>query len=175
MKHFTICEAPSKPPVLETYLSESDQKENIPNRRNLFIVKPIKCSIQEVVAQSFAAQNVLTVDVVRTPQHCSATLSKQHESKSARYVNTSPPEDNAEIVMNVERGGVENTTWNSCGLAVKTSRFKGYVLCGNFFSFLHFLTYIIELPKRLGSSFSKTRTLYAFFLIVFFANSNFMN
>ena len=83
--------------------------------------------------------------------------------------------ENAEIVMNVERGGVENTTWNSCGLAVKTSRFKGYVLCGNFFSFLHFLTYIIELPKRLGSSFSKTRTLYAFFLIVFFANSNFMN
>ena len=174
MKHSTTCEAPSKPPILECHLSESNRKENIPNRRNIFIVKLIKCSIQEVVAESFAAQNVLRVDIVRTPQHCSARLSKQHELKSASYVNISPPEEKAEIFMNVERGA-ENKTSNSCGLTVKTSRFKRHDFYGNFFSFLHFLTYIIELPKRLGSSFSKTRTLYAFFLIVFFANSNFMN
>ena len=75
LKHSTICEAPSKPPILDPHLSKSDWKENIiPNRRNVFIVKPIKCSIQEVVAESFAAQNVLTVDVVRTPRHCSARL-----------------------------------------------------------------------------------------------------
>ena len=77
--------------------------------------------------------------------------------------------------MNVERRGVENKTSNLCGLTVKISRFKGHDFCGNFFSFLHFLTYIIELPKRLGCSFSKPGTLYAFFLIVFFANSNFIN
>ena len=138
-------------------------------------MKPIKCSIQKFAAESFAAQNVLTVDVVRTPLHCSARLSKQHELKSASYVNTSPPEEKAEIIMNVERGGVENKTSNSCGLTVKTSRFKGHDFCGKFFSFLRFLTYIIELPKRLGSSFSKPGKLYAFFLIAFFANSNFIN
>ena len=77
--------------------------------------------------------------------------------------------------MNVERGGVENKTSNSCGLTVKTSQFKGHDLGGNFFSFLHFLTYIIEFPKRLGSSFSKPGTLYAFFLTVFFTNSSFIN
>ena len=64
LKHSTICEAPSKPPILDSHLSESDRKENIPNRRNIFIVKPIKWLIQEVVAESFAAQNVLTVDVM---------------------------------------------------------------------------------------------------------------
>ena len=90
-------------------------------------MKPIKCSIQEVVAESFAAQNVLTVDVVRTPLHCSARLSKQHELKSASYVNTSPPEEKAEIIMNVERGGVENKTSNS-----------GHDFCGNFFHFYIF-------------------------------------
>ena len=164
LKHSTICEAPSKPPILEPHLSEGDQKENIPNRRNIFIVISIKCSILEVVAESFAAQNVLTVNVVRTPQHCSARLSKQHELKSASYVNTSPPEEKTEIFMNVERGGVENKTSNSCGLTVKISRFKEHDFCGNFFSFLHFLTYIIELPKRLGSSPSKTRNIVRIFL-----------
>ena len=92
LKRSAICEAPSKPPILESHLSENDRKENIPNRRNIFIVKPIKCSIQEVIAESFAAQNLLTVDFVRTPQHYSARLSKQHELKSERYVNTSLPE-----------------------------------------------------------------------------------
>ena len=95
--------------------------------------------------------------------------------KSASYVNTSPPEEKTEIFMNVERGGVENKTSNSCGLTVKTSRFKRHDFCGNFFSFLHFLTHIIELPKRLESSFSKPGTLYAFFLIAFLANSNLIN
>ena len=81
--------------------------------------------------------------------------------------------------MNLEREGVENKTSYSYGLTVKTSRFKGNDFCGIFFffffSFFHFLTYIIELPKRLGSSFSKPGTLYVFFLIVFFAVSNFTN
>ena len=141
-------------------------------------MKPSKCSIQEILAQSFAAPNILTVGVVRISQYCSARFSRQQELKSASYVNTSLPEEKAEIIMNVERGGVENKTSNSCGLTVKTSQFKGHDFCGNFFflfSFLHFLTYIIELTKRLGSSFSKPRTLYAFFLIVLFANSNFIN
>ena len=76
----------------------------------------------------------------------------------------------------IEGGGVENKTSNPCGLTVKTSRFKGYDFSGNFFLlFFHFLTYIIEVPKRLGSFFSKPRTLYAFFLTVFFAYSNFIN
>ena len=126
MKHSTICEATSKPPILEPYLSENDRKESIPNRRNIFIVKLIKCSIQEVLTESFAAPNVLTVDVVRTPQYCSARLSRQQELKSASYVNTSLPEEKAEIIMNVERGGVENKTSNSCGLTVKTSLFTSF-------------------------------------------------
>ena len=121
LKHSTICEGPGKPPILEPLLSESDQKENIRNRRNIFIVKPIKCSIQEVLAESFAAPNVLTADVVRTPQYCSARLSRQQELKSASYVNTSLPEEKAEIIMNVEQGGVENKTLNLCGLTVKAS------------------------------------------------------
>ena len=49
LKHSTICEAPSKPLILEPHLSESDRKENIPNRRNIFIKKLIKFSIQEVI------------------------------------------------------------------------------------------------------------------------------
>ena len=176
LKHSAICEAPSKPPILVPFLSESDRNENIHNRRNIFMVKPIKCSIQEVLAELFAALNVLTVDVVRTRQYCSARLSRQQELKSASYVNTSLPEEKAEIIMNVERGRVDNKTSNSCGLTVKTSQFKGHDFCGNFFFFIFtFLTYIIELTKRLGSSFSKPRTLYAFFLIVLFANSNFIN
>ena len=137
MKHSTTCEAPSKTPILERHLSESNQKENIPNRRNIFIVKLIKCSIQEVVAESFAAQNVLRVDIVRTPQHCSKRLSKQHELKSASYVNTSPPEEKVEIIMNVERGA-ENKTSNLCGLTVKTSRFKGNDFAVVFFHFYNF-------------------------------------
>ena len=170
-----ICEAPSKPPILELHLSESYRKENIPNGRNIFIVKPIKCSIQEVVAESIAAQNIPTVDIVRTPQHCSARFSRQQQLKSASYVKRSPSEEKAEIIMIMEQGGVENKISNSCGLTVKTSRFKRRNFCGNFLSFLHFPTYIIELPKRLGSSFSKPGTLYAFFLIVFFPNPNFIN
>ena len=82
--------------------------------------------------------------------------------------------------MNVERGGVKRKTSDLCGWMVKISRFKGHHFCGvffifYFFLFLHFLTYIIELPKRSGSSFSKPGKLHAFFLIVFFANSTFIN
>ena len=78
------------------------------------------------MTESFAAPNVLTVDVVRTPQYCSARLSRQQELKSASYVNTSLPEEKAEIIMSVERGGVENKTSNSCGLTVKTSLFTSF-------------------------------------------------
>ena len=53
--------------------------------------------------------------------------------------------------------------------------FKGHDFCGYLFSFLYFLTYTIGLPKSLVCSFSKLGTLYAFFLIVFFASSNFIN
>ena len=135
LKHSTNCEATSKPPMVELHLSKSERKENIANRRNIFIVKPVKCLIQEVVAESFAAQSVLTGDVVRTLQHCSARLSKKQELKSASYVNTSPPEEKAEIIMNLEREGVENKISNSCRLMVKTSRFKGNDFCGIFFFF----------------------------------------
>ena len=82
LKHSTYCEAHSKPPILEPHLSESDRKENIPNRRSIFIVKPIRFSIQEVLAESFATPNVLTVDIIRTPQYCSGKLSRQQELKS---------------------------------------------------------------------------------------------
>ena len=133
MKHSTICETASKPPILEPHLSESDRKENIPNRRNIFTVKPIKCLIQEVLAESFATPNVLAVDVLRTSQYCSVRLSRQQELKSATYVNTSLPEVKAEIIMNVEQGVVENKTLNSCGLTVKTSRFQGHDFCRNCF------------------------------------------
>ena len=83
LKHYTICEAPSKPPILEPHFSKSNQKENIPKIRNIVIMRLIECSIQEVVTESFATKNALTVDVVRTLQYCSARLSKQQELKSA--------------------------------------------------------------------------------------------
>ena len=101
LKHFPISEAPSKSPIQEPHLSECDRKENISNKINILTVAPIKYSISEVVAESFAAPNVLTVDVFRTPQYCSARLSRQQELKSASYFNTSSPEEKAEIVMNV--------------------------------------------------------------------------
>ena len=61
---------------------------------------------------------------------------------------------------------------NFCGLSVKTSRFKGHDFVAISF---HFLTDIIKLSKCLLSSFSKLGRSYAFFLIVFFASSNFIN
>ena len=76
------------------------------------------------------------MEVVRTPQHCSARLSRQQESKSANYVNTCPPQEKVEIIMNVEPRVVENKTSDLCGLPVKTSRFKRHDFCGNLFSFL---------------------------------------
>ena len=120
------------------HLSESDRKENILNRRNIFIVKPIKCSIQEVLAESFATPNVLAVDVLRTSQYCSVRLSRQQKLKSATYVNTSLSEEKTEVIMNVERGGVERKTSNLSGWTVKISRFKWHDFCGNFFFFFFF-------------------------------------
>lgn len=67
LKHSAICEAPSSPPIQESHMSGRNEKEDITKKGNIFRVKPIKCSIQETVADSFAAPNVLTVDVVRTP------------------------------------------------------------------------------------------------------------
>ena len=90
---------------------------------------------------------VLVVDVVRTPQYCSARLSRQQELKSANYVNTCSPQEKAEIIMNVEQRDVENKTSSLCGLPVKTSRFKRHDFCGNLFSFLQFIAYTVELPK----------------------------
>ena len=66
LKHSALCEAPSNPLIQEPHLSERDRKKNITNKRNIFTVKPIKCSIQEVVAESFAAPNIPTVDVARS-------------------------------------------------------------------------------------------------------------
>ena len=73
------------------------------------------------MAESYAVPNVLAVEVVRTPQLRSARLSIKQELKSASYVNTRPPKDKAEIIMNLEPRGVENKTSNLCGLQVKTS------------------------------------------------------
>ena len=157
LKHSTILEAPSEPSFQELLLSESDRKEKITNKRNIFTVKPIKHSIQEVVAESYAVLNGVAVEVVRTPQLCSARLSIQQELKSASYVNTCPPQDKAQIVMTLEPRDVENKTSDLCGLRVKTSRFKRHDFCGNLFSFLHFMI------------------LYTFFLITFLASSNFIN
>ena len=50
LKHTALLEASSEPPFQEPLLSESDRKEKITNKRNIFTVKPIKRSIQEVVA-----------------------------------------------------------------------------------------------------------------------------
>ena len=172
LKHSAILEAPSEPPFQEPLSSESDRKEKITNKRNIFTVKPIKRSIQEVVAESYAVPNVLAVEVVRTPRLCSARLSIQQELKSANYVNTCPPQDKAEIIMNLEPRDVENKTSDLCGLQVKTSRFKRHDFCGNLFSFLHFIAHNVELPKCLIPSFSKLRILYTFFLITFLAGSN---
>ena len=77
LKHSTILEAPSEPPFQEPLLCESDRKEKITNKRNIFTVKPIKRSIQEVVTESYAVPNVLALEVVRTPKPCSAKLSRQ--------------------------------------------------------------------------------------------------
>ena len=121
LKHSAILEAPSEPPFQEPLLSESNRKEKITNKRNIFTVKLIKRSIQKVVAESYAVPSVLTVEVVRTPQLRSARLSIQQELKSASYANTCSPQDKAEIIMNLEPRGVENKTSNLCGLQVKTS------------------------------------------------------
>ena len=155
LKHSAILEAPSEPPFQEPLSSESDRKEKITNKRNIFTVKPIKRSIQEVMAESYAVPNVVAVEVVQTPQLCSARLSIQQQSKSANYVNTCPPQDKAEIIMNLEPRDVENKTSDLCGLQVKTSRFKRHDFCGNLFSFLHFVAHNVELPKCLLPSFSK--------------------
>ena len=174
LKHSAILEAPSEPPFQEPLLSESDRKEKITNKINIFTVKPIKPSIQEVVAESYAVPNVLAVEVVRTPQLCSASLSIHQELKSANYVNTCPPQDKAEIFMNLEPRDVENKT-DLCELQVKTSQLKRHDFCGNLFSFLHFIARNVELPKCLIPSFSKLRILYTFFLITFLAGSNLIN
>lgn len=142
-------------------------EKDIANKRNIFTVKSIKCLIQEVVADSFAAPNLLTVAVARSPQHCSARLNKQHELESACYVDARPSEEK-------EQKDVEKKTSTLCRLSVKTSRLKGRDIFG-FFSFLHFRTYVIGLSTRLVSYFSKLGTLYEFFLIVFFASCNFVN
>ena len=127
------------------------------------------------MAESYAVANVLAVEVVRTPQLCSARLSRQQELKSANYVNTCPTQDKPEIIMNVEPRDVENKTSDLCGLPVKTSRFERHDFCGNLFSFLHFITYAVELPKCLVPSFLNFETFYAFFLLTFLASSNFIN
>ena len=146
LKHSAILETLSEPPFQESLLYDGDRKEKITNKRNISTVKPIKRSIQEVAAKSYAVPNVLAVEVVRTPQLCSARLSIQQEFKSANYVNTCPPQDKAEIIMNLEPRDVENKTSDLCGLPVKTSRFKRHVFCGNLFSFLHFIAHTVELP-----------------------------
>ena len=83
--------------------------------------------------------NVLAVEVVQTPQLCSASLSIHQELKSANYVNKCPPQDKVEIFMNLDPKDVENKTLDLCGLQVKTSQFKRHNFCSNLFSFLHFL------------------------------------
>ena len=175
LKHSAIFEAPNEAPFQEPLLFEGDRKEKITIKRNIFTVKPIKRSIQEVTAESYAVPNVLEVEVVRTPQLCSARLRRQQELKSANYVDTCPPQDKAEIIMNVEPRDVENETSELCGLPVETSRFKRHDFCRNLFLFLHFIAYAVELSKCLVPSFSKLGTLYAFFLITFLASSNFIN
>ena len=169
LKHSAIFEAPNEAPFQEPLLSEDDRKEKITNKRNMLTVKPIKRSIQEVVAESYAVPNVLAVEVVRTPQLCSARLTRQQELKSANYVDTCPPQDKE------EPRDVENKTSDLYGLPVKTSRFKRHGLYRTLFSFLHFIAYAVELSKCLVPSFSKLGTLYAFFLITFLASSNFIN
>ena len=118
------------------------------------------------MAESYAVPNVLAVEVVRALQHCLARLSRQQELKSASYVNTCPPQEKVEIIINVELSDVETKTSNLCGLPVKTH---------DLFSFLHFIAYTVESPKCLVASFSKLGRLYAFFLIPFLASSNFVN
>ena len=128
LKHSAILEAPSEPPFQEPLLSESDRKEKITNKRNIFTVKPIKRSIQEVMAESYAVPNVLVVEVVRTPQLCSARLNIQQELKSANYYNTCPPQDKVEIIMNLEPRDVGNKTSDLRGLQVLLLLFFYYLL-----------------------------------------------
>ena len=175
LKHYAIFKVSSEPPFQEPLLSEGEKKEKFTNKRDIFTVKRIKRSIQEVVAEPYAVPNVLAVEVVRTPQLCSARLSIEQDFKSANYVDTYPPQDKAEVILNLEPRDVENKTSDLCGLPVKTSRFKRHDVCGNLFSFLHFITHNVELPKCLVPSFSKLGIFYAFFLITFLANSNFIN
>ena len=175
LKHYAIFKVSSDPPFQEPLFSEGGKKEKITNKRDIFTVKQIKRSIQEVVAEPYAVPNVLAVEVVRIPQLCSARLSIQQDFKSANYVDTYPPQDKAEVILNLEPRDVENKTSDLCGLPVKTSRFKRHDVCGNLFSFLHFIALNVELPKYLVPSFSKLGIFYAFFLITFLASSNFIN
>ena len=170
LKHSTICEAPSKPPILDSHLPESDRKENIPNRTNIFIVKPIRCSIQEVVAESFAAQNVWQW-----------MLLELYSIVQRGWVNSMSWNQQAMSTQaNLKRRRRLLWTWNEEVWRIKHRtrvdwRWKRHYLRHIIFAFLHFLTYIIVFPKLLGSLFSKPATLYAFFLIVPFASSNFIN
>ena len=115
-------------PFESPFFSRATGKEKITNKRNIFTIKPIKHSVQEVVAESYAVPNALAVEVVTTPKLCSARLSRQQELKSANYVNTCPPQDKPEIIMNVEPRDVENKTSDLCGLPVKTSRFERHYI-----------------------------------------------
>lgn len=98
LKYSAICEAPSKPPIQESNLSQGDRKENITNKRNIFTVKLIKCSIQEVAAKLFTMLNILAVDVTRSPQYCQARLSKQQELTSMSTQALSQP-TNQQIIL----------------------------------------------------------------------------
>lgn len=120
-------------------LFEGDGKENITNKRNILTVTPIKYSISEVATEAFAAPNVLTVHVFRTPQHCPARLSRQQKLKSASYFKTSSMKKRRRLLWTRkrERWRIKHRTCVDCRWKHNDLRDN---FCGNFFSFLHFLT-----------------------------------
>ena len=118
-------------------LFECDRKENIKNKRNILTVTPIKYLILEVAAEPFAAPNVLTVDVFRTPQHCLAKLSRQQESKSASYFKTSSMKERQRLLWTRkwERWGIKHRTYVDC-------RWKHHDLRDMIFAVIFFHFYI---------------------------------
>ena len=126
----------------------------------------------EVGSRSVAAPNTLTVDVIKTPQHCSRKLNKHHNLKTPIYVNASLPNKKPTIATKVKHQHTSCQYGDKPRICVK-SQLKDHEIMGMVFTvmfchFLNFLTYIVDFSKRFISFFSKFGK-YATLLIDFFS------
>ena len=72
LKHSAILEAPSEPPFQEPLLSESNRKEKITNKRNIFTVK-LECTDSGSCSNSTASfseiEHTTRVEISKLCQH----------------------------------------------------------------------------------------------------------